>query len=67
MTSSANDSDLLPLEEIERRYILRVIDAVRGNKTLAARVLGVDRKTLYRKLDHYGVLARRRERRRDVA
>jgi two-component system response regulator HydG len=40
---------LVPLEEIERRYILRVLDATGGNKTLAAQILGVHRRTLYRK------------------
>jgi hypothetical protein len=42
------------MEEVEKRYILRVLEAVGGNKTLAAQVLGLDRKTLYRKLDRYG-------------
>ena len=42
--------------EVERRYILRVLEAVGGNKTLAAQILGVDRKTLYRKLEEYGAL-----------
>jgi two-component system response regulator HydG len=46
-------SELVPLEEVERRYILRVLEAVRGNKTAAAQVLGLDRKTLYRKLERY--------------
>jgi two-component system response regulator HydG len=43
-------SELLPLEEVELRYIRHVLEAVDGNKTLAARILGLDRKTLYRKL-----------------
>jgi len=47
-------SELVPLEEVERRYVLRVMEAVAGNKRLAARVLGLDRKTLYRKLERYG-------------
>jgi two-component system response regulator HydG len=46
-------SELVPLEEVERRYVVRVMEAVGGNKTLAAQVLGVGRKTLYRKLEHY--------------
>jgi two-component system response regulator HydG len=46
-------SELVPLEEIERRYILHVLASLRGNKTLAARTLGLDRKTLYRKLQQY--------------
>jgi len=41
---------LLPLAEVERRYIQEVLDRVEGNQTLAARILAVDRKTLYRKL-----------------
>jgi two-component system response regulator HydG len=45
--------EFVPLHEVERRYILRVLDAVQGNKTLAAQILGLDRKTLYRKLDQY--------------
>jgi two-component system response regulator HydG len=47
-------SELVPMEEVERRYILRVLQAVAGNKTAAARVLGIERKTLYRKLERYG-------------
>jgi two-component system response regulator HydG len=48
-------SELAPLEEVERRYILRVMEAVGGSRTLAARVLGIGRKTLYRKLEQYKV------------
>jgi two-component system response regulator AtoC len=48
---SSDPTELLPMEEVERRYILRVLDAVGGNKTLAAQVLGFDRRTLYRKLE----------------
>jgi two-component system response regulator HydG len=47
-------TDLLPLEEVEQRYILRVLEALKGNRTVAAQVLGLDRKTLYRKLIRYG-------------
>jgi two-component system response regulator HydG len=47
-------TELVPLEEVERRYILHVLQAVGDNKTLAARTLGLDRKTLYRKLSQYG-------------
>jgi two-component system response regulator HydG len=48
---STDPSELLPMEEVERRYILKVLEAVGGNKTLAAQVLGFDRRTLYRKLE----------------
>jgi DNA-binding NtrC family response regulator len=47
-------TELVPLEEVERRHILRVLEAVGGSRTLAARTLGLDRKTLYRKLERYG-------------
>ena len=41
---------LAPLSEIEDRYIRYVLEKVSGNKTEAAKILGLDRKTLYRKL-----------------
>lgn len=47
-------TELLPMEEIEKRYIGHVLKSTGGNKSLAARVLGFDRKTLYRKLERYG-------------
>jgi DNA-binding NtrC family response regulator len=47
--------ELQPLEEVERRYILRVVEACHGNKSQAARVLGIGRKTLYRRLISFGV------------
>jgi len=48
-------SELVPLEEVERRYIERVLEAVAGNKSAAARVLGIDRKRLYRMLERLGL------------
>jgi two-component system response regulator HydG len=54
IVASDDPSELVPLEEVERRYILRVMEAVAGNKTLASRILGLDRKTLYRKLERFG-------------
>jgi DNA-binding NtrC family response regulator len=44
----------LTLDELERDYIKRVLAAEGGNKTRAAQRLGLDRKTLYRKLEEYG-------------
>ena len=41
---------ILPLQEVEREYILRILEKTGGNKYQAAHVLGIDRKTLYRKL-----------------
>jgi len=39
------------LQELERRYINAVLSAVGGNKSRAAKILGLDRRTLYRKLE----------------
>ena len=50
LLAADDPSELVPLEEMERRYILRVMEAVGGNRTLAAKVLRIGRKTLYRKL-----------------
>jgi two-component system response regulator PilR (NtrC family)/two-component system response regulator HydG len=49
----------LTLDELERAYIERVLLAEGGNKTRAAARLGLDRKTLYRKLEEYERLAGR--------
>jgi two-component system response regulator HydG len=57
VVAADDPSEIVPLEEVERRYILRVLDAVGGSKTLAAQRLGLDRKTLYRKLERYGMSA----------
>lgn len=43
-------NELVPMEEIERRYIAHVLKAAGNNQSQAAKILGVDRKTLYRKL-----------------
>ena len=40
----------LPLAHVERAYIHQVLEATQGNKAYAARILGIDRKTLYHKL-----------------
>jgi DNA-binding NtrC family response regulator len=43
------------LAEMEREQILKALHSVNGNKAAAARLLGLDRKTLYRKLELYGI------------
>jgi two-component system response regulator HydG len=55
MIIGSNASELVSMEETERCYILHVLKAVGGNKAHAARVLGFDRKTLYRKLRFYKI------------
>lgn len=48
-------STALPsLDEVERRHVLRVIRATEGNRSKAARILGIDRKTLLARLRRYG-------------
>ncbi len=51
---SADDaSELVTLDELERRYVRRVLKMLGGNKSRAAQILGLDRRTLYRKLERY--------------
>jgi DNA-binding NtrC family response regulator len=47
--------DLPALEEVERRYLIHVLDAVGGNRSRAAEVLGIDRRTLYRMAERFGI------------
>jgi DNA-binding NtrC family response regulator len=47
--------DLPSLDEIERRYLLHVLKMVGGNRTRAAEILGVDRRTLYRMAERFGI------------
>jgi two-component system response regulator HydG len=51
----APDETQLPMETIERRHVMRVLEAQGGNRTRAARILGLDRKTLQRKLERWGM------------
>ena len=44
-------SEMVTLAEMERRYIRRVLEACGSNKTQAAKVLGIDRRSLYRRLE----------------
>jgi DNA-binding NtrC family response regulator len=47
--------DLPTLEEIERRYLVHVLEQVAGNRTRAAEVMGIDRRTLYRMAERFGI------------
>jgi len=55
LVDADDPSDMPTLDELERRYITKVMRALGGNKTQAARVLGLDRRTLYRRLDKLGI------------
>jgi len=44
----------LPLHEVEKEYIRKILEKTGGNKYRAAQLLGIDRKTLYRKLEEMG-------------
>ncbi len=52
---SDNPEEMITLEEMERRYVRRVLAACGGNKTQAAKTLGLDRRTLYRRLESLGI------------
>ena len=55
MMSGTELTEQLTLEEVERRHVLRVLAACDGNRTDAAKMLDLDRKTLYRKLLRWNI------------
>ena len=52
------NTDGMSLKDLERKYILKVLETTNGNKKKAAEKLGIDRKTLYNKLSEFGLLAK---------
>jgi DNA-binding NtrC family response regulator len=48
-------TNLPSLDELERRYLQHVLTVLKGNRTRAAEVLGVDRRTLYRMAERFGL------------
>ncbi|MBL0215857.1 MAG: sigma-54-dependent Fis family transcriptional regulator [Myxococcales bacterium] len=50
VTATGTPDELITLGELERRYIRQVLAATQNNKTSAARILGIDRRSLYRRL-----------------
>src|SRR6185295_20104352 len=48
-------ADLPTLDDLERRYLLHVLEAANGNRTRAAEILGIDRRTLYRMAERFGI------------
>lgn len=60
LVASATEVDDLPsLDDVQKSYVLAVIQRVEGNLSRAARVLGVDRRTVYRQLGRWKVRVER--------
>jgi DNA-binding NtrC family response regulator len=64
--SSGHPATTAPLVEVEREHIVRTLAQVRGNKAVAARMLGISRRAFYRQLERHG-LHQRVPMRRDEA
>jgi len=50
LEDASSDNRLLPLDELQRRHLLRVLESVGGNKARAAQILGIGRATIYEML-----------------
>ncbi len=51
---AANDAqEIISLDEVEQRYVTRALSLLGNNRTLVAQALGIDRRTLYRKIDRW--------------
>ena len=58
LKATAGDRDrdvLLTLDEVEKRHLALVLKETRGNKVKAAKILGIDRRTLYRMAERFGL------------
>jgi transcriptional regulator with GAF, ATPase, and Fis domain len=53
--ASSQEEQWLLLEEVEKRYVTRVLEHTNGNKQAAARLLGIDRKTIERMVKRYNI------------
>jgi DNA-binding NtrC family response regulator len=56
-TYRRHDSEMPTLEEQEKKYIKWVLDKCEGNKTKAAKIMGIDRVSLWRKIKRFGLEA----------
>lgn len=54
-TGESEDESLLTLDEVEKRHLVRVLNKTGGNKVKASKVLGIDRRTLYRMAERFGL------------
>jgi DNA-binding NtrC family response regulator len=50
---TAEGTEIITLEELDRRYVERALEILGGNKSRAADLLGIDRRTLYRRIDRW--------------
>jgi two-component system response regulator AtoC len=53
--TNQHDEVCLTLEEVEKRHLIRVLKETKGNKVKAAKILGIDRRTLYRMAERFGL------------
>jgi DNA-binding NtrC family response regulator len=53
--SEGDAEALLTLDEVEKRHLSRVLKETKGNKVKAAKILGIDRRTLYRMAERFGL------------
>jgi DNA-binding NtrC family response regulator len=51
----AGEHAYLTLEEVEKRHLVRVLKETKGNKVKAAKILAIDRRTLYRMAERFGL------------
>ncbi len=49
-------ADNMPLSEVEKRYIVKILQRTNWHQSKAAQILGIDRKTLYRKIKEYNLV-----------
>ncbi len=54
-TVSGREEALLTLDEVQKRHLMRVLRETGGNKVRAAKILGIDRRTLYRMAERFGL------------
>jgi transcriptional regulator of acetoin/glycerol metabolism len=57
LSESQTLPSIIPIMELERRAIMNALEYTRGDRTIAAHLLGIGRTTLYRKLKDYELMA----------